>query len=341
MLCLALLVVLLLTGTVQPWFVVALSLIVGITDALSMPSFSSIVPTIVKRDQIASALALNATQFNLSRILGPAIAGVLMASVGAVACFAPNAASYLPFIWVVLWVLPRRDTVPARTDPFDYHYHYPLAGVRQIAGQRHLRSALLTTLVTSTLCARLIIFCPVLVKEVLHGDVSDFSLAIGAFGVGGLLAAAALLGVDAERDRRRLSSRFAGGWRDRGPGGGQPVVLGLAGAARSCWTVDEREQYFGQFFLAGYGAIATARPDRQSLYARDARRALDRRAYDRYFDRAARRALCLTNQWNSGADDAAFCRARMDMCALAEGFDIKSQSSSCLLRLRSGRRRNP
>jgi MFS family permease len=210
MLCPAALVILLLTGAVQAWVVVALSLIVGITDALSMPSFSSIVPTIVKRDQIAPALALNATQFNLSRILGPAIAGVLMASVGAIACFVLNAASYLPFIWVALWILPRRSAAPALTDPFDHHH--PFAGVRQIAGQSHLRGALVTALLTSTLCGPLIIFCPVLVKEVLNGDVSDFSFAIGAFGVGGLLGAAALLGVDPERDRRKLGSWFAAGY---------------------------------------------------------------------------------------------------------------------------------
>jgi MFS family permease len=71
MLCPTLLVVLLLTGTVRPWMVIAASLVVGVTDALSMPSFQSIVPSIVERAQIASALALNATQFNLSRILGP------------------------------------------------------------------------------------------------------------------------------------------------------------------------------------------------------------------------------------------------------------------------------
>ncbi|HEY1312055.1 MAG TPA: MFS transporter, partial [Pseudolabrys sp.] len=57
MLCPITLVVLLLTATVQPWMIIVLSLIVGITDALSMPSFQSIVPSIVSRDQVASALA--------------------------------------------------------------------------------------------------------------------------------------------------------------------------------------------------------------------------------------------------------------------------------------------
>ncbi len=203
MLCPTLLVVLLLTGAVRPWMVIALSVVVGVTDALSMPSFQSIVPSIVERRQIASALALNATQFNLSRILGPALAGILMASVGAVGCFALNAASYLPFIWVALWILPRgrsrRSGEPREGGRlFD--------GLGDILRSAHLRGALLTVLLTSVFCGPLIVFCPVLVKEALKGDVNDFSIAIGAFGVGGLLGAAALLGVDPGRDRRRLSS---------------------------------------------------------------------------------------------------------------------------------------
>jgi len=209
-LCPTLLVVLLLMGVVRPWMVIALSLVVGITDALSMPSFQSIVPSIVARRQIATALALNATQFNLSRILGPALAGILMATLGAVGCFTLNAASYLPFIWVALWILPPGKPRTAAAEARERRHLF--AGVRDIARAPHLRGALLTALLTSTLCGPLIVFCPVLVKEALQGDVGDFSIAIGAFGVGGLLGAVALLGVDAARDRRRLSSSFAAGY---------------------------------------------------------------------------------------------------------------------------------
>ena len=125
MLCPIIIVVLILTGTVQPWMIVALSLVVGVTDALSMPSFQTIVPSMVERNQIGTALALNATQFNLSRIVGPALAGVLMATLGAVGCFAANAVSYAPFILVALWILPRGRPVAAG-ESFDKHH--PLAG---------------------------------------------------------------------------------------------------------------------------------------------------------------------------------------------------------------------
>ncbi len=207
MLCPTLIAALLLYGSIRPFTIIALSLVVGVTDALSMPSFQSIVPSIVRRDQIGRGLALNSTQFNLSRILGPAIAGVLMASFGAVACFALNAASYIPFIGVALWILPRRAKGPPSGDAFDGSRL--LSGLREIARAPHLRGALLTVFATSVLCGPLITFTPVLVSAAFHGGAGDFSAAVAAFGVGGLLGATGLLAIPAEQDRRRWSSRFA------------------------------------------------------------------------------------------------------------------------------------
>jgi MFS family permease len=204
MLCPTFLVVLLLTGTVRPWIVIVLSLVVGITDALSMPSFQSILPSIVDRKQIPAGLALNSTQFNLSRILGPSLAGILMTSVGAVGCFVVNAASYIPFIFVALWILPKGQKKRPAGDIFASRHVF--AGVRDIAGEPYLRGALLTVLVTSTLCAPLITFSPVIVRAVFHKDASLFGFAVGSFGLGALLGAIWLLSIDATRDRRRLSS---------------------------------------------------------------------------------------------------------------------------------------
>ena len=210
MLCPIIIVALLLAGTVRPWMIIALSLIVGVTDALSMPSFSSIVPSIVQRKQIAAGLALNSTQFNISRILGPALAGILMASVGAIGCFVVSAASYLPFIGVALLILPHGKPAPTESQPFNAPH--PYAGIGVIVRMPHLRDALLTTFFSGLLCAPLLTFCPVLVKSAFHGTAAQYSLTVGAFGLGGLLGATALLAVDATRDRRRLSSWFAAGF---------------------------------------------------------------------------------------------------------------------------------
>ena len=236
MLCPTAIVILLIAGAVKPWMIIALSVVVGITDALSMPSFQSIVPSIVERDQIAAGLALNSTQFNLSRILGPSLAGALMSSVGAMACFVVSALSYVPFIGVALWILPRWSAPPpsAAAPPRRNMF----AGIGTILRDPNLRGALLTVLATGLLCGPLVTFTPVLVRDAFHGTAGQFSLAVVSFGAGGLVGAAGLLSVPAAVDRRWVSSWFAIAlgvvlmltavnpwfW-------GVPVLLALAGAA--------------------------------------------------------------------------------------------------------------
>jgi len=205
MLCPAAIVVLLIAHRVHPWMIVALSTIVGLTDALSMPSFQSIVPSILSRDQVARGVALNSTQFNVSRIVGPAIAGALISSFGIMACFALNTLSYIPFIGIALWILPRW-TPTVRREPA----HDPVrVGVRQVFAQRRLRGTLLTVFLTSLLCSPLITFMPVLVQVAFHGGVGRYSIVLAMFGIGGLTGAVALLAVPTTVDRKRLNSTFA------------------------------------------------------------------------------------------------------------------------------------
>ena len=270
MLCPVIIVALLITGRVQIWIIIVLSVVVGITDALSMPSFQSIVPAIVKHEEIGAGLALNSTQFNLSRVLGPSIAGLLISSVGALSCFVVSAVSYIPFIGVALWILPRG--APPRTAGATRDRKL-FAGVGAVLREKHLRGALLTVLTTSVLCAPLVTFSPVLVKEAFQGDASRFSITVAAFGVGGVLGAIALLGIPAAADRRRISAVLAlvcgatlvllalSPWF-----WGAVALFALAGAAQ---TISNTAANTLVQVTAGPGR---ARPDGQPLHACDARR---------------------------------------------------------------------
>lgn len=224
LLCPMAIVVLLFSGAVRPWMVVVLSVVVGVTDALSMPSFQSIVPSIVARDQIGRGLALNSTQFNLSRVLGPSIAGVLMSSFGAIACFIVSAASYVPFIGVALWILPRGRPALVASE----RRRRPLVGFGAILREPYLRGGLSTVLATGTLCSPLVTFSPVLVKDAFHGDATHFSMTAIAFGAGGILGSTGLLAVTSAIDRRRLSAGFAIAYG---------VVLVLTALNPSFWVV--------------------------------------------------------------------------------------------------------
>jgi predicted MFS family arabinose efflux permease len=187
--------------------VIALSAIVGITDALSMPSFQSIVPSIVAPAEVGHGLALNSTQYNLSRILGPAIAGVLISALGVMSCFAVSAASYIPFVGVALWILPRRHR--ARADAAAPAEPLEAAGVADILREGHLRGALITVFATALLCSPLMTFIPVLVKDTFQGGAGRFSVMLVAFGSGGLLGAAALLSLPTTINLQRVSSGCA------------------------------------------------------------------------------------------------------------------------------------
>lgn len=208
MFCPITLVILLWMGRVQVWMVIALSVIVGITDALSMPAFQSIIPSMVESKKIGTALALNSTQFNLSRILGPALAGLLMARFGPTACFGANASSYIPLLLCVYWVVPKTQRRLKSAEPFPDSR--PLfSEIRQIGRDRKLRGALLTVLTSAIFCGPLITFTPVIVKELFLSDVGHFGGAVAAFGIGGILGASFILGVDGWVSRIKLASAGA------------------------------------------------------------------------------------------------------------------------------------
>lgn len=218
MLCPIVLVWLILEHRVEPWMVVMLSLVIGVTDALSMPSFQTIVSSIVSKEQIPTGLALNSTQFNLTRIIGPAIAGVLMVSIGAIGCFVVSAVSYVPFILVALWVLPRHIPAPRKNYTFDRTL---FSGVLDVIKMPDLRGGLMTALLSAILCGPLITFSSVLVKSVFLGNALEFSIAMSSFGIGALLGAGGLLMAKPNRDHRAIASLFAIGF------GASLILIGL------------------------------------------------------------------------------------------------------------------
>jgi len=186
--CVVLLVFLLAAGWLKVWMIVCISFMVGLTDALSNPAFQTIVPSLVRPEEIPRAVSLNSTQFNLSRILGPAVAGVVIARYGAVACFGANAASYVPYFIALYFIYPRnRAKMPA--EPIQAKPVDELSEIRKLIVIPEVRLPLMMVLVTNLFCGPLVTFCPVIIKNVFHSGVGDFGWAIAAFGSGGVIGA--------------------------------------------------------------------------------------------------------------------------------------------------------
>src|SRR5262245_4307161 len=95
-------------GVVQPWMVVCLAFTFGIINAFDLPARQSFLIEMVGKEDLPNAIALNSAAFNTARVLGPAVAGAVMAAAGEGVCFWLNALSYL----VVIAMLMRMDVMP-------------------------------------------------------------------------------------------------------------------------------------------------------------------------------------------------------------------------------------
>ena len=107
----AVLALLVATGQVQLWHIYATALGLGLVNAFDMPTRQAFVAEIVGKDDLMNAVALNSALFNTTRVLGPAIAGLLLARFGATVCFVLNAVSYAPVV-VGLALMATRGTRP-------------------------------------------------------------------------------------------------------------------------------------------------------------------------------------------------------------------------------------
>src|SRR5213075_394223 len=103
-----------LTGTVKIWHIFVLAALLGVVNAFDVPARQSFLVDMVGREDLMNAIALNSSMFNGARIIGPAIAGVLVASIGEGWCFFANAVSYIAVIIGLMMMRVRTQHQPRR-----------------------------------------------------------------------------------------------------------------------------------------------------------------------------------------------------------------------------------
>jgi len=180
----ALLAAAVLSGVVHVWHIVVLSLLLGVVNAFDIPIRQSFVVEMVShREDLGNAIALNSSMVNGARLVGPAIAGLLVASVGEGVCFALNSVSYL----AVLLAL-----AAMRLEPTTHHHkrsHILLElreGFSYAFGFGPIRSILLLVALVSLTGMPYAVLVPVFAKEVLHGGAHTFGFLMTATGFGAL-----------------------------------------------------------------------------------------------------------------------------------------------------------
>lgn len=178
------------TGLVEFWQIAVLALLMGIATAMQNPAYQAIVPSLVDRAAIGSAVALNSAQFNLSRILGPAIAGAAIAAGGLGIAFWGNAFA-LVIVAAVFWRL--RPVTPQAVSRVQTSMWVNLMdGVAYVRSRRIVAVLVLLAGVPAVFLLNYLMLLPVYARDVLHIGATGLGLLSAGIGVGALVGALGL-----------------------------------------------------------------------------------------------------------------------------------------------------
>jgi MFS family permease len=178
-----------LTGAVRVWHVLTLAACLGIVNAFDIPARQAFIVDMVGREDLMNAIALNSSMVNGARVVGPAVAGLLVAAVGEGWCFLLNGISYLAVIaGLLLMNVPTRPkTRPERSVLRD-----TIEGFRFVTETAPVRALLLLLGLVSLAGMPYAVLMPIFADQVLHGGPRGLGLLMGATGVGALAGALSL-----------------------------------------------------------------------------------------------------------------------------------------------------
>lgn len=181
--------VLTLSGVVQPWMLLLITLVIGAGSAIDLPAWQAIIPETVPREELPAAVGLGSIAINIARAVGPALAGVLIVAGGPGPVFLINAVSVLS-VFFVLWRWrrePHRTTLPAERLASAMR-----AGVRYVRHAPALRTVVVRTLAFVGFASALWALLPLVAKVSLGRGPVTYGALVGGLGLGGLLGAALL-----------------------------------------------------------------------------------------------------------------------------------------------------
>jgi MFS family permease len=179
------LAVLIYTRRIHIAHVLGLSLITGCVRAFGGPAYQSLIPTLVGKEHLPNAIALNSIQFNLAQVIGPVVAGAVLAAFGMVACFGLNGIS---FLFVIAAILALRDVrvPPMATETMVAQLR---GGLQFIQGSPNLVTVMALGFFAAFLGAPLLTFLPVITRDVFHRDVGFYTQLMTFSGAGAVMGA--------------------------------------------------------------------------------------------------------------------------------------------------------
>lgn len=185
------------SGTVRIWMVAVIAMLLGVVNAFDMPTRQAFVKDMVGPEDLLNAIALNSSLFNGARMIGPAVAGVLIAAFaanatgsnslhGIASVFYVNAISYIAVIAGLLAIRIPRPTV---ITGFANVWGHLREGFHYVAGQPMIRMLLLVMSVYSVFGFSYIVLMPVIARQILHIEAARYGLLVSIGGIGAFIGA--------------------------------------------------------------------------------------------------------------------------------------------------------
>jgi predicted MFS family arabinose efflux permease len=197
----ALLTVLVTTGMVHVWHILCLSFVSGFAQAFGGPAYQALIPTLVDREDMPNAIALNSIQFNMAVTIGPALAGVALAKLGEKWCFGLNAISFLAPI-VSLSLIAARF-FPERTT--ESMFGSLKQGIKFVRKQNSMETLIVLAFCMTALSMPMRTYIPVFVKDIFHRGPETYGNLLSLMGLGSICGSL----IIAERGNMRNKGRFA------------------------------------------------------------------------------------------------------------------------------------
>jgi predicted MFS family arabinose efflux permease len=198
----ATLLTILVTGElVQVWHILCLSFVSGLAQAFGGPAYQALIPTLVDRDDMPNAIALNSTQFNLAVTVGPALGGLALAKLGEKWCFGLNAISFLAPV-ISLSVISARFLPQSTTETMLSSLKQ---GIKFVRRQPSMEALIVLAFCMTALSMPMRTYLPVFVKDIFHRGPETYGNLLSLMGLGSICGSL----IVAERGNIVRKGRFA------------------------------------------------------------------------------------------------------------------------------------
>ena len=189
------------TGLVHVWHILCLSFVSGVAQAFGGPAYSALIPTLVEREDMPNAIALNSIQFNMAVTIGPALAGIALGRLGEKWCFGLNALSFLAPIISLSMISTRFTPVPTTESMFASLKQ----GIKFVRLQKSMGALIVLAFCMTALGMPMRTYIPVFVKDIFHRGPETYGNLLSLMGVGSICGSLLVAGMGNTKNKGRFA----------------------------------------------------------------------------------------------------------------------------------------